>query len=80
MTFYIKFYKKEFINHHDGTHTQKIERLWLEVKEMKRKRRGLRIDHLEDYIQEFIWRRNLLRHAKNKFYEVVRIVGHLTNC
>jgi hypothetical protein len=61
----------EFVNPEDGTNTQKIERLWLELKEMKRKRRGFKIQGLNDYVQEFIWRRNVLRHSSNNFYAVL---------
>jgi transposase-like protein len=62
-----------FINPIDGTNTQKIERLWEEVKNLKRRRRGFKLDKLEVYIHEFIWRRNFLRTAPNRFYEVLRM-------
>jgi hypothetical protein len=66
-------HKKNFVNPVDKTNTQKIERLWLEIKEMKHKRRGLDIDHLEDYIQEFIWRRNVLAKSPKKFCTVLEL-------
>jgi hypothetical protein len=62
-----------FVNPIDGTNTQKIERLWEEVKNLKRRRRGFKIDKIEDYIQEFIWRRNFLKPSLNKFFEVLRM-------
>jgi transposase len=69
-------HKKNFKDPKDGTHTNKIERLWFELKEMKRRRRGFKIDHLEDYIQEFIWRRNILSKSENKFFEVLSLAKH----
>jgi hypothetical protein len=66
-------HKLQFVNPNDGTNTQKIERLWLEVKEMKRKRRGFSIDHLDEYVAEFIWRHNVLRQSSNKFCSVLEL-------
>jgi transposase-like protein len=72
-------HKKEFVNPETGVNTQKIERLWLEVKNMKRRRRGFKIDCLEMYVHEFIWRRNVLRHSKNKFSAVLELARLFLN-
>jgi transposase-like protein len=67
-------HKEHFVNPVDGTHTQKIERLWLEIKELKRRRRGFKIDSLDMYMNEFIWRQNYLKKAENKFMAIMDLV------
>jgi hypothetical protein len=67
-------HKENFVNPKDGTNTQKIERLWLEIKELKRRRRGLKIDTIETYLHEFLWRRNFLVKANNQFFATIYLV------
>jgi hypothetical protein len=47
-------HKLNFKNPKDGTHINKVEGLWLEVKELKRRRGGLKIDTIETFVNEFI--------------------------
>ena len=67
-------HKENFINPITGSHTQSIERLWLEFKMMKKKRRGLKIDNLDFYIGEFIFRKNILNKSSDKFLEILKII------
>jgi transposase len=66
-------HKYEFVAQ-DGTHTQKIERLWGEFKEWKRERRGFYLKDLQQYIQEFMWRREIQIMNKDPFEEIQKVI------
>jgi transposase len=66
-------HKKEFVAA-DGTHTQKIERLWGEFKQWKRMRRGFYLKNLDNYIQEFLWRRQIKISNQDPFEEIKAIL------
>jgi IS1 family transposase/transposase-like protein len=70
----VVIHKRDFVNKETGANTQMIERLWLEVKEMKHRRRGFYIDRLDELLAEFIWRRNDLSVAENKIEAVVEVM------
>jgi transposase-like protein len=64
-----------FVDPETGVNTQMIERLWLEVKEMKHRRRGFYTDRLDELLAEFTWRRNELSVAPNKIQAIVHVMG-----
>lgn len=56
-------------------HTQEIERLWVEVKEMKHRRRGFFTNKYEEVTAEFVWRKNELSKRTNKVEAVVELMA-----
>ena len=67
-------HKENFVDPDTGCSTQKIERLWLEFKMMKKKKRGFHLDLVEYYLAEFIYRRNTLRHSNDPFLEILDLL------
>jgi transposase-like protein len=56
-----------FIND-DGEHTNLIENLWSHLKTEYRRRRGVRIVNMLDYLTEFEWRKKFLKYKNRKVY------------
>jgi transposase len=67
-------HKYEFVAK-DGTHTQKIERLWGEFKQWKRRHRGFYLKNIDYYLQEFLWRRRVKILHLDPFEELKAIIN-----
>ncbi|KAG0434295.1 hypothetical protein DMUE_5238 [Dictyocoela muelleri] len=47
-----------FVDHVTGVHTKNIESLWNSVKLKFKSMKGIHREHLQSYLDEFIWRNN----------------------
>jgi hypothetical protein len=71
-------HKIQFVSS-DGTHTQEIERLWGEFKQMKKRRRGFKIERMEIYLSEFKWRYMNKIRQENPFKNVLDLCRIIAN-
>lgn len=75
-------YKHETVNHSENfvdpitkAHTNKVERLWLELKMDGKKERGIRTDKLPIRMCEFVWRRNYLKDQESWFNDALKMLS-----
>jgi hypothetical protein len=65
-------HRNNFVNPEDGTNTQKIERLWLEIKEKKRRARGFLGLLIGKMLAEFEWKQ--LTGNKDPFIAAIELI------
>jgi transposase len=68
-------HSQNFVPPHDsGTHTQNIASVWSSLKHTFKRMRGTRDELCNSYIQEFVWRRNVVQ-AKQTFSCVLVLIS-----
>ena len=67
-------HRRNFVNPTDGTNTQKIERMWRELKEKKKRCNGVPTRYLDAYCKEWTWRTRSIRPASSPFAAVIELV------
>lgn len=71
-------HERNYVNPLTGAHTQKIERLWLEVKtEIESKKRSVPTEYLQAHLDEFSWRFH--RRDNQSFIQFVIDIGTAFN-
>ena len=71
-------HSKNFVNPENGTHTQKIERFWRELKAQKKAQNGWKKGSLQSHICEFIWRYERIRNDLNRaFKEALKLLSSI---
>ena len=68
-------HSQNFINPVDGTHTQKIERFWRGLKDIRKKYQGIPESEIDSHIQEYLWRRSRNVSYKNCFQEAIYMLS-----
>lgn len=68
-------HSKNFINPENYANTQTIERMWLELKQINIRYRGIPRDKINEHISEFMWRYNVLNKSNNKFQAAVELLA-----
>ena len=71
-------HRHNFVNPVDGTNTQKIERMWRELKDKKKRSNGVPTRYLGEYCKEWTWRRRNIRDASNALAAVIELVRSTT--
>lgn len=66
---------KNFVNPIDGTHTQTVERMWREVKRVKRRYEGISHKDMDDHISEYLWRENFHVNPNNAFEMAIQLIS-----
>ena len=70
-------HSKNFIDPVTGSHTQNVERMWREVKRIKRRYEGINRRDIDDHISEYLWRVNNGVNRSNCFAKSIILV---TDC
>ena len=58
----------------DGSHTQKIERAWLEIKQFSKLQRGVKTTVLDENVNAAIWRENHISNASEAFEKTIELI------
>lgn len=66
-----------FVNPVDGTHTQNIERLWRDLKDVKKRYQGIPESEIESHVYEFLWRKSCSVTYKNAFEEALNMLSEI---
>lgn len=67
-------HSKNFVDPITGAHTQNIERMWREVKRVKRMYEGIPSNHVEEHICEYVWRKKNISSKNEAFEETVKLI------
>ena len=67
-------HRRNFVSPVDGTNTQKIERMWRDLKEKKKRSNGVPVHYLDAYCKEWTWRRRNIQEKSAAFGSVVELV------
>ena len=67
-------HSKNFVDPIDGTHTQKIERFWRGIKDIRKKYQGIPDTEIESHINEYLWRRTRNVTFENCFEEALSML------
>lgn len=68
-------HSKNFINPENFANTQTIERMWVELKQINKRYRGIPRDKINEHISEFMWRYNVLNKTNNKFQAAIALLA-----
>ena len=71
-------HRMNFVNPQDGTHTQKVERMWRDLKDKKKRANGVPRAYLTEYVKEWMWRRGNVREPKGAFMAAVELISETT--
>ena len=71
-------HRMNFVNPQDGTHTQKVERMWRDLKDKKKRANGVPRACLTEYVKEWMWRRGNVREPKGAFMAAVELISETT--
>lgn len=66
---------KNFVNPTNGTHTQTVERMWREVKRVKRRYEGISSNDMNDHIGEYLWREKFHVTEENAFEMTIKLIS-----
>ena len=67
-------HSKNFVDPETGVHTQNIERLWRELKDVLKRYRGIPKEEVDSHVAEFLWRRNKGVKRENAFIETIHML------
>ena len=68
-------HSENFVNPQTGAHTQTVERMWREVKRIRRMYEGLQRNDVSFHLAEYLWREAKSVTHKNAFEEAIILVG-----
>ncbi len=68
-------HSKNFVDPNTGANTQRIERLWRELKKINRRYEGIPRDSVQSHLAEFIWRRNEVGENEDPFMKAVELIS-----
>ena len=68
-------HSQNFVNPIDGTHTQKIERFWRGLKDVRKRYQGIPNSEIDSHISEFLWRRMRKVTINNCFEEAIYMLA-----
>lgn len=71
-------HSKNFIDPETGARTQRIERLWRELKEINQRYEGIPRDQVELHLDEFIWRQNEIGDTNDPFLKAIELISQTT--
>ena len=67
-------HSKNFVNPEDGTHTQKIERFWRGLKDVRKRYQGIPESEIDSHIHEYLWRKMNNINYKNAFNKTIEML------
>ena len=70
-------HSNNFVDPLTGCHTQTIERMWREVKRIRRRYEGIQRIDIDDHLAEYLWRETKTVSHSNAFEEAILII---TDC
>ena len=75
-------YTHNVVNHHQnfvdpqtGTHTQTVERMWREVKRVKRRSEGIHNSDVDFHLAEYLWRCHFKVSNLNAFQMAIKLIA-----
>lgn len=68
-------HKHNFVNPITGCHTQHIERMWREVKRVKKRYEGINSKDVDSHLAEFQWRERNQVTLENAFSKAVKLIS-----
>lgn len=70
-------HSQNFIDPITGANTQRVERLWKELKRINKRYEGIPRDQVQSHLAEFIWRRNNINY-NDPFLKAVELIANTT--
>lgn len=70
-------HSKNFVDPVTGAHTQNIERMWREVKRIKRMYEGIPSKYAEEHICEYVWRRRSINCKNDSFEASIKLINNM---
>lgn len=67
-------HSEHFIDPNTGSHTQNIERMWRELKRVRRRYEGIGRDDIDYHLAEYLWRENNQVTRKNAFAMAIILI------
>jgi len=67
-------HSKNFVDPISGAHTQKIERLWRELKRTKHRYYGVARNHTDLHLAEFLWRYRNIKDKSQSFNKTIELL------
>lgn len=67
-------HSKNFVDPQTGSHTQNVERMWRELKRVRRRYEGINSIDIDDHIAEFLWRERNHVTRKNAFGNAINLI------
>ena len=65
-----------FIDPNTGAHTQNVERMWRDLKFVKKKYNGFHREEIDSHLAEFLWRKNKKVNIKNCFRKALELIAN----
>lgn len=66
-----------FVDPITGAHTQTVERMWREVKRIKRMYEGIPSKYAEEHIAEYVWRSENIISINDSFSSAIRLIRNI---
>lgn len=66
-----------FVNPNNGANTQRVERLWRELKALKKFYNSFRMDELDKYVAEFQWRYEFIKSPEMAFDAAIDLIKQI---
>ena len=68
-------HSQNFVDPITGAHTQGVERMWRDLKEVKKRYNGVRREEIDTHIGEFLWRKNNRVEKHNAFRKTLELLA-----
>ena len=69
-------HSENFVNPYNGCHTQKIERLWRELKNINKRYQGILRCEVKTHLAEFIFKKNELKNG-DPFMKTIELISQI---
>ena len=74
-THFVVNHSQNFVDPITGSHTQTVERMWREVKRIRRRYEGIRREDVNYHLAEYMWRETRQVNFNNAFAEAIILIG-----